>query len=94
VPGPGAGNIESPGVFDIYAFNGTAGQQLFFDILEAGVNVNWSLADPGGAILYSKCLPCGDPGAFTLALDGTYTIKVGSARSDKVGLYQFKVEAQ
>lgn len=91
VPGPGAGNIEEAGGLDIYAFNAAAGQRVFFDVLELDINVRWELRDPFGATIFSECLACGDPGAFTLAQAGTYIINVGGDNNGEVGTYQFKL---
>lgn len=43
VPGPGAGQIETPGGVDIYTFSATAGQQVFFDLF--GYTFNASAGD-------------------------------------------------
>jgi hypothetical protein len=93
VPGPGAGNIESPGVLDIYTFDAVAGQQVFLDVLELDVNIRWQMTDPAGESIFSTCLACGDPGAFTLADTGVYTIIVGSSTDDSTGTYSFEIRA-
>src|SRR5690606_37102744 len=58
VPGPGAGNIESPGVKDIYTFQATAGQQVYFDMQsQSGISqVDWTVVDEAGTILFNNCL--------------------------------------
>src|SRR5262249_32030404 len=70
VPGPGAGNIETPGALDIYTFHANAGQGIFADLLANKVNIDWKLDGPGGNI-FDTCTGCGDPGLFTLAQAGT-----------------------
>lgn len=93
VPGPGGGNIESPGVRDHYRFTATAGQQVFVDAQGNTdvAGVNWTLVDGAGAELFSTCLGCGDPGVQTLTQGGTYTITVGENRDDSTGTYRFQV---
>ncbi len=93
VPGPGAGNIESPGVNDIYHFTATPGQSVFFDVqAQSGLSqMDWRLVDSLGAQLFSTCLGCGDPGVYTLAQGGIYTLTVGEARNDQVGTYQVQL---
>ena len=92
-PAAGAGNIESPGVKDIYTFNATAGQQVFFD--QQGQNgirqVNWQVVDEDGTEIFNTCLACGDPGVRTLTRGGTYTLIVGEDRNDQTGTYQFQI---
>ncbi|MEZ4869087.1 MAG: Ig-like domain-containing protein [Caldilineaceae bacterium] len=89
-PGAGAGNIETPGVRDIYHFSASAGQQIYFDVQQA-INANWQATDATGAVLFNTCLGCGDPGAQTLTVGGTYTITVGNDRGDGTGAYQFQI---
>ncbi len=93
VPAAGAGNIETPGVKDIYTFSASAGQTLYFDIQAiSGVsNINWECRDPNGLLVFQTCLGCGEPGIKTLPTSGTYTLTVGSSTRDSVGTYQFKL---
>lgn len=91
VPSAGAGNIESPGVEDIYTFHANANQKVYFDLLGNGVVIDWRLDGPDGANIFERCTGCGEPGAFTLAKAGTYTITVGQANSDHTGTYSFKL---
>ncbi|MEZ4731122.1 MAG: Ig-like domain-containing protein [Caldilineaceae bacterium] len=89
-PGAGAGNIETPGVKDIYHFTATPGQQIYFDVQQA-IDAGWQATDAAGAVLFDTCLGCGDPGVKTLTLGGTYTITVGNDRGDGTGSYQFQI---
>ncbi|HYB97681.1 MAG TPA: hypothetical protein VEC57_00965 [Candidatus Limnocylindrales bacterium] len=93
VPGSGAGNIETPGVHDLYTFAGTAGDEIFFDELaQSGLlNHPLTLRDPDGDLVFQNNLAGGDPGRLTLELTGTYTVDVGSHTSDAVGTYSFKI---
>lgn len=93
VPGPGAGNIESPGVADIYRFTAAAGQRVFFAMEEQnGVSqINWQVAAPDGAIIFQTCLGCGQPGVKTLPQAGTYELTVQDHRDDGTGTYQLRL---
>jgi hypothetical protein len=97
VPGPGAGNIESPGVKDIYTFDATAGQQVFFDLVDgdsALTQVDWRLLAPDGEVIFDRVLFCcgnGDPGIFTLGQTGVYTITVGDDTDGSIGTYGFQI---
>jgi uncharacterized protein (DUF779 family) len=97
IPGPGAGNLESPGVKDIYTFNATAGTQLYFDLFNVQENLtqmNWKLSAPNGDVIFDNIFNCcggSDPGAFTLAQSGVYTLTVGDDRDVNTGTYAFKL---
>jgi hypothetical protein len=95
VPGPGAGNIESPGVKDIYTFNGAAGQQVYFELFGVAselAQINWKLTAPDGAVIFDRILNCcggADAGVQTLPLAGTYTLVVGDDSNAGTGTYGF-----
>jgi hypothetical protein len=93
VPGPGAGNIESPGVQDIYHFTATPGQQVFFDLLShTGPYFDgWRLTDSAGTEIFDRCFGCTEVGIRTLTRGGVYTITVGSDTDDGTGTYAFKL---
>ncbi|RIK33861.1 MAG: hypothetical protein DCC55_34180 [Chloroflexi bacterium] len=97
VPGPGAGNIESPGVKDVYTFNAPAGQKVYFDLFgvePALTQVNWKLVAPNGEVIFDQILNCcggQDAGEFTLAQPGVYTITVGDDTDAGVGTYSFEL---
>ena len=91
-PGAGAGNIETPGREDRYAFSATAGQTVFFDGNFAGgttCSAYWELKDPTQAIIFDEGI-CGDPGSTVLALGGTYAIRVYTT-SAATGTYSFRL---
>ena len=95
-PGPGAGNIESPGVQDIYHFNASPGQQIFFDSHGAtDTHISWTVADEGGNVIFEKeKLAFEDPDSdFELALGGVYTITVWGD-GDVIGTYSFEIRSQ
>ncbi|CAM2011048.1 Ig-like domain-containing protein [Acanthopleuribacter pedis] len=92
-PGPGAGNIETPGAFDGYRFSVAAGTRVFFDVQRSNdiSNIDWRLEDETGANLFETCFGCGDPGTHLLERGGTYTLWVGEANNDRTGVYQFRI---
>jgi hypothetical protein len=95
VPGPGAGNIESPGVKDIYTFDAKAGQTVYFQITKAPQSNElwWKLYDQMDQKVDETILlgaATHDPGNITLELGGTYTIVVGNDGKPSVGTYGFK----
>jgi hypothetical protein len=96
IPGAGAGNIEIPGSRDIYRFNATAGQQVYFDVIEIEINTLLTLIDPSGEQVFehsTNCIGagCADPKIFTLEQGGLYTLFVGSDTSSDRGTYSLKL---
>jgi tRNA A-37 threonylcarbamoyl transferase component Bud32 len=92
-PGAGAGNIESPGVKDVYTFNATAGRTVYFQVTQpnkAGT-MKWQLQDDAGAKVFDTCLQCTEPGVQTLDKGGVYTLIVGNDTDPATGVYGFKV---
>jgi serine/threonine protein kinase len=93
-PGPGAGNIESPGVKDEYTFTATAGQEVYFQVVQPPQSnelLAWQVVDDTGNQIFSTCLQCSDPGAKMLDRGGTYTIIVGNESGAAVGSYEFRL---
>ena len=93
VPGPGAGNLETPGVADVYTFTASAGQSVFFDRLTGfGVvnRVNWTLQGPNGQVFTGRFGQVDGVGPLTLPDAGTYvlTVQADSGASD-TGTYSF-----
>ena len=95
VPGAGAGQIESPGSFDIYTFDATVGETVFFDMqaFETDLRVGWELKDSQNRSIFRDCLACGDPGGQVLEAGGRYTLTVGTANALGTGTYQFQLHA-
>jgi hypothetical protein len=94
VPGPGAGNIESPGVKDEYTFTATAGQEVVFEVVQPPQSndlLRWRLLDDTGSEIFNTCLQCSDPGTKTLDRGGTYTIIVGNDSGPAIGAYQIRL---
>lgn len=93
-PGPGAGNIESPGAKDIYTFTATAGDKVslkFLQVDPAAHLLNWEIRDQDGKEIFLSCLGCGDPDPLTLSRGGTYTMTVGERDEAWTGTYQFQI---
>ena len=89
VPGPGAGNIESPGSIDIYTFMGVAGTEIFVDEQGGSCSIAWSCVDPGGSDLFVDSGLCiSDPGCRVLPQTGEYTITV-FGEGNATGTYGF-----
>ncbi len=93
-PGPGAGNIETPGAKDIYTFTATAGQKVTFHVTQlpaASENLRWQLLNNTGAKLFDSCLQCGDPPPQTLDVAGQYQLIVGNESGIATGNYGFQI---
>ncbi|TAE40439.1 MAG: DUF4114 domain-containing protein [Oscillatoriales cyanobacterium] len=86
--------IGSPGEQDIYTFNGTAGQRLFFDgIADSGYKSLW-LTSPSGVEILTGVPTSQDRDLFALSETGTYRVKVDapttSPEANKTGSYSFR----
>ncbi|BCX48174.1 hypothetical protein HAHE_20820 [Haloferula helveola] len=92
-PGPGAGNIETPGAFDHYTFTGAAGQKVFVDSLGfSGLNlIDFKLFDPSDSLVFSSAFGLSDVGTLELPETGTYRLEVGEAGSDRTGTYSIAI---
>lgn len=100
VPASGAGILESPGAIDVYKFNATAGQRVYFDEMTGiacSSGIRWSLANPSGVVIFDEvfatveqCGLGGDAGLMTLTNAGEYTLTV-YGRGDATGSYAFRV---
>lgn len=95
MPGPGAGNIESPGAKDVYTFSAAPGQTVSFRKLghDPGMEqISWKLADADGAEVFDSRL-YEEPGAKVLKKGGTYTLSVGSDRVPATGTYRLQLSS-
>src|SRR5690606_20784050 len=82
VPGPGAGNLESPGSIDVYTFTITRETEVYFDEISGGCGIVWRAEAPDGTALFDNNFICSaDPGVYVLAQVGTYSIEVYSNAS-------------
>ena len=95
VPGVGAGNIETPGAFDVYTFTASAGQNVFIDIQATDVAVGLHRLvvkdDTGTAVLTASLF---SDSSVVLERGGSYTIEVGRLNNDGTGTYQFQILPQ
>ena len=93
IPAAGAGNIESPGVRDVYAFTATPGQMLLFDDQGHSTSaLHLHLISPDGEIVYRGSDPFQDF-TRTLRRAGTYTLAV-FASGDASGTYRFEIRTE
>lgn len=95
-PTPGSGRIETPGSSDLFLFEGTAGQSVFFEEPLGSCNspFRWSVVAPSGDVLFEETLGgtgCGrHAGRFSLPESGLYAITVRGT-ADATGEYAFTV---
>jgi len=84
-----SGEISEAGEQDIYTFEGTVGQQLWFDSLENSPNsLGLELLAPNGEVLLNQLLSR-DAGPIRLPADGTYRIIVDDT-ADATSSYRFR----
>jgi hypothetical protein len=86
-----SGALTAPNATNLYQFNGTAGDQFYFDALsQTGSNTYWTLIDPYGQKLWSSPLGSG-PGV--LPSTGTYTLLIeGYISNTSAVSYSFNVQ--
>ncbi len=101
-PETGAGEIDVPGGFDCYTFEGQSGQEIVFDALFSSpqsesfcatesLRFDWGCTGPNDEVVFGP-IPFnvfGDPRA-TLPASGTYTILV-DATTITTGTYSFRL---
>ena len=85
------GTISEVGEQDTYTFEGTAGQQLFYDAL-GGDFLKFRFFDPTGRELFNvdSRSDRGSDGNLTLSLNGTYKVLIDGER-DAIGSYGFRL---
>ncbi len=87
----GAGQIETPGVQDIYTFSATPGQQIFVEVLEAEFSAYWALVDAEGTQVFGSYRSGGSSfGVLTLERGGLYTLTVSGYLSE-TGVYRARI---
>jgi hypothetical protein len=91
-PVAGAGNIETPGALDVYAFLAAPGQVIYLDEQAATgtVGVPYALKGPDGATIVDTTLGGSEPGRIALA-GGWYTLTVGRGGTTQTGTYQVTI---
>ncbi len=87
---PISGTIDNPGDGAQYAFNGTAGQTLYFAGFDTTEVADVQLLDPSGEDIFNSSTDQGG-GHFPLTETGTYTLAVTGA-GNATGPYGFELE--
>lgn len=89
VPLAGAGNIETGGGTDVYAFDATVGDVAIFDALTGSTNTfRWSLHDPNGDVLFDSSY---NDLSLELLTSGTYLFTVYGRLASSTGTYSFRL---
>ncbi len=89
IPGPGAGNLESPGATDTYSFTIARPTTIFAQELSGPCAFKWTLTSPTNAVIFNDTTFCNtSPGLRVLTEIGTYTIVVAAA-GNATGTYSF-----
>ncbi|MFO1497585.1 MAG: dockerin type I domain-containing protein [Verrucomicrobiota bacterium] len=94
LPAAGAGMIETPGTQDVYTFTATPGQAVYFQkvgTFDSLSFITWTLRDEEGERIFSESFNTFEPGAYTLARGGKYTITVQDRDFFGTGPYQFRL---
>ncbi|MCC3568788.1 MAG: DUF4114 domain-containing protein [Microcoleus sp. PH2017_31_RDM_U_A] len=95
-PTPPNSTIGLPGEQDIYTFNGTAGQRLYFDGIADSGSKNVRLLSPSGVEVFPNISTSGDKDLFALLETGTYRAVVDTPttasmfETTKTGAYSFR----
>jgi hypothetical protein len=99
-PGPGAGNIESPGAQDSYTFTADKGQQVYLDVREcdSGGTLVWSLLRPDEEPVFENENLCSggspsDQEEVTLPQAGSYRLIVSGSEA-ATGTYRVKIQSR
>jgi hypothetical protein len=88
-PGDGAGEIETPGVKDVYTFNAAQGQAIQIEITAADFSIYWSLEHEDGEQLFGGYRGTNSViGPITLERSGPYRLTV-SGYDRETGPYSF-----
>jgi hypothetical protein len=92
--GPVAGAIESPGVADVYAFEASPNQKVYFRMLEHSTglaDIRWQLKDRNDMSIFRTCLGCSEVGVQTLVTGGMYTLTVENQTDPSTGTYRIQL---
>jgi hypothetical protein len=93
-PGPGAGVIESPGVEDVYSFEASPRQRVYFRVREHSSGIAYAkvrLLDSNETQVFESCLGCSEPGVQALTKGGPYTLTVGIRTDPSTGTYRLQL---
>lgn len=89
--GTGAGQIETPGVQDVYTFEASAGQSIFIEVPEADFTAYWVLADQDGTQVFGGYRSGGSNiGLVQLERGGEYTMTISGYQAE-VGTYRARI---
>ena len=97
VPAAGAGNIEVAGAADVYTFNGTNGQHVFFEELAVSNTFHgwliWTLRSASNTLVFNDYFEGNHKGRVTLPENGTYALRfqVGYNDPTYIGTYSFRL---
>ncbi|MEG4433440.1 hypothetical protein [Microcoleus sp. AT9b-C4] len=95
-PTPANSTISEPGEQDIYTFNGTAGQRLYFDGIADSGSKNVRLLSPSGVEVFPNISTSWNRDLFALLETGTYRAVVDTPTTTyipdttKTGAYSFR----
>ncbi len=80
---------------DVYRFDASAGERFYFDTLGAsGGNTYWRLLDPWGRAVWGSTGINSEPGLYTLAFDGTYTLLIEGRRDTGAAAASYRFNVQ
>ena len=88
-----SGSITLKGNQDLYTFTGTAGEQLFYDDLGTGSNIQVLLTDPTGRVVYNNNANSDhatNEDGLRLLMNGTYTVTI-DGNGPAIGNYKFRL---
>lgn len=88
--GFGEGEIETPGVEDMYNFEVEAGQMLYFDGIESNSNIKWNVYGADEKLNTLDYDVSRDIETLTFETAGTYTVRIWGYE-DTVGNYIFQI---
>lgn len=85
------GSISEPGEDDVFTFNGTVGQRLFYDGIDSDfAPINVRIIGPSGGVVLNSLNSDSDFGPFTLTQTGTYQLIVEGSGAT-TGNYDFRL---
>ena len=93
-PAAGAGEIDSPGAADVYAFAVPPRARVSVRIAKVAQGlsgIRLHIADEDEMEIHDTCLGCSDPGILDLSRGGAYTLTVGSSNDPATGAYELEI---